>query len=97
MVVAMFRMTVNDGRGQDLEQAFARRMGLVDQAPGFVAFDLLRPVEGTEYVVMTRWQTVEDFRRWRESEAHARAHERPEMPGVFAGMPKLDLFQVVGS
>lgn len=80
--VAVNVLTVPPGAGETLESRFAARQGAVDTAPGFERFELLRPVEGTtDYLVYTRWRSVEDFRAWRESQAfgqgHAAATDRP--------------------
>lgn len=80
--VAINVLTVPEGAGGTLEQRFAARQGSVDSAPGFEHFALLRPVEGTsDYLVLTRWRSEDDFRAWRDSQAfgqgHAQASDRP--------------------
>jgi heme-degrading monooxygenase HmoA len=68
-------LTVPAGRGETLEQRFAGRAGMVEKAPGFEHFELLRPVEGTEaYLVYTRWHTKADYEAWQTSQSFERAH-----------------------
>ncbi|HEX6969458.1 MAG TPA: antibiotic biosynthesis monooxygenase [Micromonosporaceae bacterium] len=73
--VAINVLTVPSGQRGVLEERFAARAGLVEQAEGFERFELLRPIDGTDqYLVYTRWRSKEDFERWRAGRG-ARAHE----------------------
>jgi heme-degrading monooxygenase HmoA len=68
-------LTVPGGDGTVLEQRFAGRAGLVEQAEGFEAFELLRPVDGTDrYLVYTRWRSAADFEAWQASRAFGQGH-----------------------
>ncbi|MDT7669935.1 MAG: hypothetical protein QOC74_2718, partial [Pseudonocardiales bacterium] len=53
----------------------------VDGQPGFISFELLRPVSGeTRYFVLTHWEDEESFQAWRTGpaiEAHAGERGRP--------------------
>jgi len=74
-VIKINVLTVGEEMREELERRFAGRAGLVESADGFEAFDLLRPVEGTDrYFVMTRWRSEEDFQRWTESQAFKHGH-----------------------
>jgi heme-degrading monooxygenase HmoA len=78
-VVKINAIEVPEGRGAALEERFAQRLGEVEQAPGFLGFELLRPTAGEgRYFVYTRWESEEAFRAWRESSAFRRGHaDRP--------------------
>ncbi|MDQ4116997.1 MAG: antibiotic biosynthesis monooxygenase [Actinomycetota bacterium] len=80
-VVKINAIEVPEGHGPELEKRFANRMGAVDNAPGFLGFELLRPVSGdSRYFVMTHWETDEDFRNWMAGDgtaAHAGERSRP--------------------
>lgn len=74
-VVKINAIEVPEGRGDALEERFRARAGAIESAPGFLGFELLRPVAGeTRYFVYTRWESEEAFRAWRESEAFQRGH-----------------------
>ena len=45
-VVKINAIEVPEGAGPELEKRFASRHGSVDDAPGFLGFELLRPVKG---------------------------------------------------
>lgn len=100
-IVKINAIEVPEGRGPELEQRFANRAGAVEDAPGFLSYELLRPVEGeTRYFVLTRWESEEAFQTWRNSEDFARGHrqaagDRSEQP-VATGSSVL-AFEVVES
>ena len=74
-VVKINVLTVPQEMREHLEQRFAGRAGMVEQADGFEWFELLRPVEGTDtYLVYTRWRSEEDFQAWQSSAAFGAGH-----------------------
>jgi heme-degrading monooxygenase HmoA len=98
--VAINVLSVPEGAGATLEERFAARQGAVDSAPGFERFELLRPVEGTtDYLVYTRWRSVEDFVAWRDGQRFAEGHasQRPEGAPPAATGSTLWGFEVVQS
>jgi len=73
--VVINALTVPDGNGQVLEQRFAARAGLVDNAEGFEAFRLLRPADGSDrYLVYTQWRSQADFEAWQSSREFGKGH-----------------------
>lgn len=101
-VVKINAIEVPPGAGEELERRFAARQGAVENAPGFLGFELLRPVGGeSRYFVYTRWESEEAYQAWASGparEAHARSGaggpdgERP--PPVATGATLLE-FEVV--
>ncbi|WP_261553665.1 antibiotic biosynthesis monooxygenase family protein [Frankia tisae] len=76
-VVKINALTVPAEMRAALEQRFAGRAGMVEQADGFEWFELLRPIEGTDtYLVYTRWRSEEDFQKWQSSQAFEEGHRR---------------------
>ncbi|MEA2320537.1 MAG: hypothetical protein QOF29_525 [bacterium] len=74
-VVKINAIEVAPGKGPALEERFAKRAAEVENMPGFLGFELLRPVEGeTRYFVYTRWESEEAFRAWVESPSFTRGH-----------------------
>ncbi|HEV7964409.1 MAG TPA: antibiotic biosynthesis monooxygenase [Actinoplanes sp.] len=84
-VVKINAIEVPEGAGPELEKRFAARQSAVEHAPGFLAFELLRPVAGeSRYFVYTRWETEEDFQAWSAGsgrQAHAGERSRPVASG----------------
>ncbi|HKO97489.1 MAG TPA: antibiotic biosynthesis monooxygenase [Pyrinomonadaceae bacterium] len=75
MITVANRIYVNQEYADAFEQRFRDRAGLVDQMPGFVSNQVLRPVnEGDPYVVFTIWNTRADFLNWVRSDAFVKGH-----------------------
>ena len=85
-VVKINAIEVPEGAGPELEKRFAARQGAVENSPGFLGFELLRPVAGeTRYFVYTKWETEEDFQAWSAGsgrQAHAGERSRPVASGA---------------
>lgn len=82
MYVVMNVVEANEGRVDDFERAFRNRERLVQQAEGFVGFELLRRDRDREYVVLTRWENEETFKAWVGGELFKRSHRHAD--GQFA-------------
>lgn len=80
-VVKIDAIEVPEGGGPELERRFAARLGAVEKAPGFLGFELLRPVAGdSRYFVYTKWASEEAFQAWASGpgrEAHAGDRGQP--------------------
>lgn len=75
MVVVSNRIEVDPDQAPEFEQRFANRLGGVEQAPGFVRYALLKPLQaGLPYQVITVWQTQADFESWVASPVFRQAH-----------------------
>ncbi|GGN68043.1 hypothetical protein GCM10010112_31980 [Actinoplanes lobatus] len=93
-VVKINAIEVPEGAGPELEKRFAARHGAVENSPGFLGFELLRPVAGeTRYFVYTRWESEEAFQNWANGDAKA-AHAGERAKPVATGASLLE-FEVV--
>ncbi|GLY01376.1 MULTISPECIES: antibiotic biosynthesis monooxygenase [Actinoplanes] len=93
-VVKINAIEVPEGAGPQLEERFAARRRAVEGSPGFLGFELLRPVAGeTRYFVYTRWETEEAFQEWSNGRAKA-AHAGSDRSPVATGASLLE-FEVV--
>ena len=80
-IVKINAIEVPEGAGPELERRFAERLGAVEGTPGFLGFELLRPVAGeTRYFVYTKWESQQAFQAWHDG------------PGRQAHAGELDLF-----
>ena len=78
----------------ELEKRFANRAHSVDGTPGFLGFQLLRPVSGEDrYFVVTQWTDDASFEAWRDGPAIA-AHAGERANPVSTGADLLE-FEVV--
>ena len=84
-VVKINAIAVPPQAHEELEKRFAARAGTVDNAPGFLGFQLLRPVAGDDrYFVVTHWEDEDSFAAWRDGDAraaHAGEHGKPVATG----------------
>ncbi|AIJ26637.1 MULTISPECIES: antibiotic biosynthesis monooxygenase family protein [Amycolatopsis] len=85
-VVKINAIEVPEGAGPELEKRFANRAHSVDGQPGFLGFELLRPVAGdNRYFVYTKWESEEAYQAWASGpakEAHAGQSSRPVASGA---------------
>ena len=74
-VVKINAITVPADSGDELAHRFAKRAGAVDGADGFEGFELLKPTdERTQWLVLTRWASEDDFQAWVSSPSFAEGH-----------------------
>ena len=93
-VVKINAISVPPQAREELEKRFAARAHTVDSSPGFLGFQLLRPVRGDErYFVVTQWEDEESFAAWRDGDARA-AHAGERSKPVATGADLLE-FEVV--
>jgi heme oxygenase (mycobilin-producing) len=93
-VVKINAIAVPPQAGPELERRFAERAHTVQDSPGFLGFQLLRPVEGEDrYFVVTEWADEESFAAWRDGDARA-AHAGQHGAAVSTGAALLE-FEVV--
>ena len=79
---------------EELEKRFSNRAHTVDGTPGFLGFQLLRPVRGDDrYFVVTHWADEESFAAWRDGDA-IKAHAGERANPVSSGADLLE-FEVV--
>ena len=93
-VVKINAIEVPEGAGPELEKRFAHRLHAVDGQPGFLSFELLRPVAGeSRYFVVTHWEDEESFQAWLKGPAMT-AHSGERARPVASGSSLLE-FEVV--
>jgi heme-degrading monooxygenase HmoA len=85
-VVKINAIQVPAAAGPELERRFGARAGTVDQTPGFLGFQLLRPVAGEDrYFVVTHWEDDAAYEAWRDGDsraAHRGEHGQPVATGA---------------
>ena len=77
MFVFISHLTVPEPDHGELERHFHDRSRLVDNFPGFLYLQLLKPHAGSAtHVFLTAWETREAFKSYMQSEEHATSHSR---------------------
>jgi heme-degrading monooxygenase HmoA len=84
MFVFISHLTVPEADREELERHFRERSQLVDDFPGFLYLQLLRPQGGdASHTFLTAWEDRDAFRRYMHSQEHAFSHSRE--PGEIMG------------
>ncbi len=100
-VIRINAISVPTDGGPELEARFRKRLGAVDEQPGFLSFDLLRPTGENEqrWFVVTRWESDEAFKAWVGSAAFRHGHAKSEGggPPVATGSEILEFDVVLSS
>ena len=96
MFVVANRVPVQPDWTETFEERFRQRAGQIDQQPGFVRMEILRPVDAdTPYVVLTVWQSKEHFQAWVGSDDFKAAHRNPLPKEAFSGESKLEKHEII--
>ncbi|WP_044496521.1 antibiotic biosynthesis monooxygenase family protein [Nesterenkonia massiliensis] len=74
-VIKINAITVPEGSGDELGKRFAARHDSMDGTAGFLGYELLQPTDGRNtWLVITRWESVDDFENWRNSQQFQKSH-----------------------
>ena len=98
MIAVANRIFVNPDYAEAFEARFRERAGLVDEMPGFLFNQVLRPSRPDDpYVVLTYWDSHEHFKAWTESDAFKKGHAQSgSLPReAFTGRNKLEIHQII--
>nr|WP_272495663.1 antibiotic biosynthesis monooxygenase [Bacillus pinisoli] len=58
------------------EYRFQNRARMVESEPGFAAIRVLRPLNSDTYIILTLWNSEQDFLNWQTSKAYDHAHKK---------------------
>lgn len=77
MFIFISHLTVPSEDQAELERHFRERSHLVDNFPGFLYLQLLRPEAGqATHTFLTAWENRDAFRAYMRSEEHSISHSR---------------------
>ncbi len=90
------RVFVKPEYSQEFEQRFRNRAGQINQQPGFVLLEILKPQsENTPYVVLTHWESEQAFRGWVGSEDFKVSHQNPMDKEAFLEGGGIEQYEVI--
>jgi heme-degrading monooxygenase HmoA len=95
MVVVSNRIQVAKGHEQEFEARFEGRARLVENMPGFVRLEILRPIKSDYYIVLTHWKNEASFRAWTDSAEFKEAHRNRPPAEIFAGPNVFEMHEVI--
>lgn len=77
MFIFISHLAVDPRDEASLEKHFLARSRLVDDFPGFLYLQLLKPQAGdSSHIFLTAWSDRDAFRRYMQSREHAQSHSR---------------------
>jgi heme-degrading monooxygenase HmoA len=98
MIVVTNRIPVAKGFEAQFEERFRNRAGRVDKSPGFIRNEVLRPITGDYYIVLTHWESEDAFKAWANSDSFKQAHSGPRPPKeMFSGTNVFEMHEVIMS
>ncbi len=90
------RVFVKQQYSQEFEHRFNNRAGQINQQPGFVLMEVLKPQsEKTPYVVLTHWKDEQAFQNWVRSEDFKIAHQNPMPKDAFLDGGGMEQYEVI--
>ncbi len=110
MFVVTNRIPVTKGQEEAFEDRFRNRAHLIDQSPGFIKNQVLRPVqrrfnhktgafeetsEPGYHLVQTWWESEQHFWDWTQSESFRIAHSNRPPAEMFAGPNVMEIHKVI--
>lgn len=76
MVLVMSKFRVANDKSEEVRKAFLNRPRLVEDAPGFLDFEVLTDNEDPScFYLLTRWINLSAYRVWHSGEAHRQSHQ----------------------
>lgn len=94
MIAITNRLPVKEGMAEEVVERFSSSRGSVQDFPGFVSMEVLRSEDATEVLVITRWESREDFESWVNSESFREAHRQSDGADLLSGHPHMDSYEV---
>lgn len=77
MFVAINYITCKEDYRQRFEELFSTRAKAIDTMPGFKNMQVLKPNEEKgDYLIVSHWETEEQFQNWTKSPAFIEGHKR---------------------
>ena len=74
-VIKINAITVPEDSSDELGKRFAARQDSMEGTAGFQGFELLQPTDDRQvWLVVTRWETEDDYQNWRESQHFQASH-----------------------
>ncbi|WP_315971329.1 antibiotic biosynthesis monooxygenase [Paenibacillus sp. N3.4] len=88
--VVLNNIPVTEEGRAEFEDRFMNRARKVEDEPGFIAIRVLRPLNSDTYVIMTVWQSEQNFTDWQQSQAYGHAHrKRDASEGITQQKPSI--------
>lgn len=95
MILCSTRIPVATGQQGRFEQSFAGRPKLFGMSRGFIRNELLRPIQGDHYLLLTYWETRENLDAWTRSAGYRDVISEMKDPGLLSGPVQQTVHEVI--
>ncbi|MHB1708124.1 MAG: antibiotic biosynthesis monooxygenase family protein [Thermoplasmataceae archaeon] len=96
MILVQNHLLVRKEYAKQFEDAFRSSQTHMNDVVGFIRTEILRPMEGNEYIVATYWNSLEDFNQWVGSDQFRSSHSKSALPrDAFEGQNAITLHEIV--
>ncbi len=97
MIVVQNHIPVKDEYREQFEELLKSRESYLTKFQGFIRNDILKPVMGDNYIIMSIWDSMEEFNSWTESEEFRKAHESSLPKDAFSGDSHVTVHEIINS
>lgn len=96
MLVVANHLSVADGYEEKFVELFEERVDQIRGRAGLTEVEVLRPLDGDQYVVQAYWKSRDAFEQWRDSEDFEAAHA--DLPAeMFTGSNHLEVYELAST
>ena len=74
--VAINYINCRDHYKERFEELFKTRAGAIDRLPGFKFMEVLKPTDGSSYLIVSHWDSQDSFKEWTKSPEFLEGHKR---------------------
>ncbi len=97
MIVVQNHLPVREEYRKQFEEALIHRESFLTRFEGFIRNDVMRPVMGEDYIILSYWNSMEEFNAWTESEEFLKSHDSSLPREAFAGKNTVTVHEVINS
>lgn len=74
--VAINYIDCDDSYKARFEELFSTRARAIDTMPGFKSMEVLKPTDGSAFLIVSYWESEENFKTWTSSPEFREGHRR---------------------
>lgn len=95
MIIVQNHIPVKKEFSGNFENMFTGSGNRMSGVPGFIKNEILRPIGGDEYIVLTYWENKESFEKWASSDHFKKVHSGSSGRDMFNGPSHLSVHEVI--
>lgn len=94
MIVVQHHFFVKDPFIDSVQRDLPRAFNNMSKFPGFMRARFMKPLMGRSIIMMTEWDTIEDFNQWNESEEFKKSVLRSVPDHAMESEPVVSMHEV---